>query len=48
MADLSDVARVLFAIGCGTGLLAAIRFIADHRERRKWRSARRQLPFILD
>ena len=48
MDDLSDVARVLFAIGCGTGFAAAICFIAEHRERRTWRAARRQLPFILD
>lgn len=48
MADLSDVARVLFAIGCGTGLLAALRFIADRRERRKWRAARRHLPYITE
>lgn len=48
MADLADTARVLFAIGCGTGLAAAIHFIADRRERRKWRALRRQRPYILD
>ncbi len=48
MADLADTARVLFAIGCGTGLAAAIHFIADRRERRKWRAARKRLPYITE
>jgi hypothetical protein len=48
VADLSDVAIVLLAIAVGTGFAAVVHFLADRMERRKWRAARKHLPFITE
>ena len=49
MDDLSDSARLIFAIGIALALAALVHFIADRRQRRqrrKWRNAARRIPFI--
>lgn len=48
MNDLTDVAHVLLAISAGFGLAALAHYVADKRERRKWRRASRRIPFIKE
>ena len=49
---LREVAIVLAGLGVcfafGFGLGALVQFIADRRERRKWRKASQRIPFITE
>ena len=46
--SMHGVALVLGVIGAGLALAAFFLWLADRSERRKWRTARRHLPFITE